>query len=105
MPARTTPALGIAAFAAAGLACSAFLPFSISFAGAEFPRQAAMMSGALIAFYQIGYGIAAFGVGPLRQLAGLDFASLFSAGSFVALALAIAVGQLVRHYPHATTRG
>ena len=96
--------IGIAAFAAAGLACSAFLPFSISFAGAEFPRQAAMMSGALIAFYQIGYGIAAFGVGPLRQLAGLDFASLFSAGSFVALALAIAVGQLVRHYPHATSR-
>ena len=95
--------IGIASFAAAGLACSAFLPFSISFAGAEFPRQAAMMSGALIAFYQIGYGIAAFGVGPLRQLAGLDFASLFSAGSFVALALAIAVGQLVRHYPHATT--
>lgn len=97
--------IGIASFAAAGLACSAFLPFSISFAGAEFPRQAAMMSGALIAFYQIGYGIAAFGVGPLRQLAGLDFASLFSAGSFVALALAIAAGQLVRHYPHATTRG
>jgi MFS transporter, FHS family, glucose/mannose:H+ symporter len=94
--------IGIAGFAAAGLACSALLPFNISFAGGEFPRQAAMMSGALIAFYQVGYGIAAFGVGPLRQLAGLNFASLFSAGSFVALALVIAVGQLVRHYPHAT---
>jgi FHS family glucose/mannose:H+ symporter-like MFS transporter len=95
--------IGIAAFAAAGLACSAFLPFSISFAGAEFPRQAAMMSGALIAFYQIGYGIAAFGVGPLRQLAGLDFATLFSAGSIIALALAIAAGQLIRHHAHATS--
>lgn len=39
-------ASGIAGFAAVGFACSAFLPFSISFAGAEFPRQAATMSGA-----------------------------------------------------------
>jgi fucose permease len=89
--------IGIAGFAAAGLACSAFLPFSISFAGAEFPRQAATMSGALIAFYQIGYGIAAFGVGPLRQLGGLDYSTLFSAGSLVALALAIVAVQLIGH--------
>jgi MFS family permease len=88
---------GIAGFAAAGLACSAFLPVSISFAGAEFPRQAATMSGALIAFYQVGYGIAAFGVGPMRQLAGLDFSTLFSLGSLFALALAIVALRLVRH--------
>jgi len=37
--------IGIAGFADAGLACSAFLPFSISFAGAEFPRQAAICRG------------------------------------------------------------
>jgi fucose permease len=88
-------ALGIAGFAAAGLACSAFLPFSISFAGAEFPRQAATMSGALIAFYQVGYGVAAFGVGPMRQLARLDFSTLYSAGSAVALALALVAVPLV----------
>ena len=41
----------------------------------------ATMSGALIAFYQVGYGVAAFGVGPLRQLAGLDYSSLFSVRS------------------------
>ena len=87
---------GIAGFGAAGLACSAFLPFSISFAGTEFPRQAATMSGALIAFYQIGYGIAAFGVGPLRQLGGLDYSTLFSAGSLVAIALGIAAIRLTR---------
>jgi hypothetical protein len=29
-------------------------------------------AGGLIAFYQIGYGIAAFGVGPLQTWAGLD---------------------------------
>jgi fucose permease len=92
---------GIVGFAAAGLACSAFLPFSISFAGAEFPRQAATMSGALIAFYQVGYGVAAFGVGPMRQLAGLDYSDLFSVGSLVALALAVATVQVVRHPAHA----
>jgi FHS family glucose/mannose:H+ symporter-like MFS transporter len=88
---------GIAGFAAAGLACSAFLPLSISFAGAEFPRLAATMSGALIAFYQIGFGIAAFGVGPMRQLVGLDYSTLFSAGSLVALALAFVAATVARH--------
>jgi len=94
--------VGIAAFAAAGLACSAMLPFSISFAGAEFPRQAATMSGALIAFYQIGYGVAAFGVGPLRQLAGWSFSNVFSMGSVVAAALAGVALLLVRHAPHSS---
>jgi FHS family glucose/mannose:H+ symporter-like MFS transporter len=96
-------AIGIAGFAAVGFACSAFLPFSISFAGAEFPRQAATMSGALIAFYQVGFGIAAFGVGSLRQLGGLDYSSLFSVSSLVALALAVAAVQLIRRPAHATT--
>jgi fucose permease len=87
---------GLLAFGAAGLACSAILPFSISFAGTAFPRQAAMMSGALIAFYQVGYGIAAFGVGPLRPLTGIAYSAVFSAGSVVALALAVVAFLVVR---------
>jgi hypothetical protein len=31
-------------------------------------------------FYQAGYGVAAFGVGPLRQLAGLPFRTIYSLG-------------------------
>jgi predicted MFS family arabinose efflux permease len=89
-------ATGIAAFAVAGLACSAFLPFSISFAGAEFPRQAATMSGALIAVYQVGYGVAAFGVGPLRQLSGLAYSTVYALGGVVAVALALAAFLLIR---------
>jgi FHS family glucose/mannose:H+ symporter-like MFS transporter len=89
-------ASGIAAFAIAGLACSAFLPFSISFAGAEFPRQAATMSGALIAVYQVGYGVAAFGVGPMRQHAGLDYSTVYALGGIVALALALVALLLIR---------
>ena len=91
-----TAASGIAAFAVAGLACSAFLPFSISFAGTEFPRQAAMMSGSLIAIYQVGYGVAAFGVGPMRQHAGLDYATVYALGGIVALALALVALLLIR---------
>jgi MFS transporter, FHS family, glucose/mannose:H+ symporter len=93
-----TAASGIAAFAVAGLACSAFLPFSISFAGSEFPHQAAMMSGALIAIYQVGYGVAAFGVGPIRQHAGLDYSTVFALGGIVAIALALAALLLIRGF-------
>ena len=50
---------GIVALGLAGLACSAFLPLSISFGGTEFPRLSAMVAGELIAFYQLGYGVAA----------------------------------------------
>ena len=83
-------------FGAAGLACSAFLPLSISLAGEEFPRLAATMSGELIASYQIGYGVAAFGVGPLREFGGLAFSTIFAAGGGVALMLAFVAWRLGR---------
>src|SRR5215469_4025769 len=66
---------GILGFGLAGLACSALLPLSISFGGSEFPRLTALVSGELIAFYQVGYGLAAFGVGPLHDRAGLPLST------------------------------
>ena len=87
---------GAFAFGAAGLVCSGILPLSLSLAGAEFPRRAATMSGELIAFYQIGYGIAAFGVGPLRERAGVDYASAFSLGSLPAAMLGILAWWIIR---------
>ena len=66
------PHLAIAAFALAGLGCSALLPLTMSFAEEELTTITASVAGGLIAFYQIGYGIAAFGVGPLQGLAGLE---------------------------------
>ena len=68
----SNPYLGIVAFALAGLGCSALLPLTMSFAEEELTTIAASVAGGLIAFYQIGYGIAAFGVGPLESRAGLD---------------------------------
>jgi fucose permease len=78
---------GILAFALAGLGCSAFLPLCISLSGRQFPSFAAVMSGQLIAFYQVGYGIAAFGVGPLRDLTGRPLEVIYSAGTLVAAAM------------------
>jgi MFS transporter, FHS family, glucose/mannose:H+ symporter len=92
---------GIVVFGLAGLACSAFLPFSISFSGDEFPRLSAVMAGAMIAFYQLGYGVAAFGTGPLRDSIGLSFSTIFSAGSIVALPLIVVTWFVIRRPPAA----
>jgi len=87
---------GIIALGLAGLACSAFLPLSISFGGKEFPHLSAVMAGELIAFYQAGYGVAAFGIGPLHDPLGLAFATIFAAGSLVALPLVLIAYLIVR---------
>jgi fucose permease len=90
---------GTLVFAMAGLACSAFLPLSISFGGDEFPYLSAVMAGELIAFYQLGYGVAAFGTGPLRDTMGLSFSMIFAGGSVVALPLAVIARLIIRRPP------
>ena len=87
---------GIMVFGLAGLACSGFLPLSISFAGGEFPRLSAVMAGGLIAFYQLGYGVAAFGIGPLQGLFGFSFSTIFAAGSVVAAPIIIIAWLVIR---------
>jgi hypothetical protein len=69
------------------------LPFLLAGAFAlisVLPRGAAglgiVASGLLIAFYQLGYGIAAFGVGPLRD-AGFSLPALIGASAVVAVVL------------------
>ncbi|MGD1088332.1 MAG: MFS transporter [Verrucomicrobiota bacterium] len=85
---KTSSFLGILTFALAGLGCSALLPLTISFGQKELTTIAASVAGGLIAFYQIGYGIAAFGVGPLQTWAGLDLNVIFGGTAIVALAMA-----------------
>jgi fucose permease len=80
---------GIVAFGLTGLACSAFFPLCISLSTQRFPRFGAAMSGELIAFYQAGYGVAAFGVGPLRDFIGGPFGTIYFLGSLVAAAMLI----------------
>lgn len=59
------PAFGVLAFGLAGLGCSALLPLSISFGQEELTAVSRAVTGGVIAFYQLGYGIAAFGIGPV----------------------------------------
>jgi len=87
---------GLAIFALAGLGCSAMLPLMISFGQKQMSTIAASVAGLLIAFYQLGYGIAAFGVGPLENLAGLALGRIFAFTAIPALALAVLVALLSR---------
>ena len=87
---------GVLAFGFAGLACSAFLPLSISFGGTEFPRLTAVVSGELVAFYQVGYGIAAFGTGLLRDATGVHLSTIYAGASLVAGAMIVLAFLVIR---------
>jgi MFS family permease len=84
--ARGSAPLAVAEFALAGLGCSALLPLTISLSEDLFTSPA--VSGRLIAVYQIGYGIAAFGVGPLVT-GGVRLGDVFAGAAAVALAISI----------------
>jgi MFS family permease len=80
---------GIVAFALAGLGCSALLPLTIGFGEEELAAMAAAVAGGVIAFYQVGYGIAAFGVGPLLD-GGVKLSTVYGVSAAVAVALGFA---------------
>ncbi len=90
------PYLGILAFTMAGLGCSALLPLTMSFAEEELTTVAASVAGGLIAFYQIGYGIAAFGVGPLESAAGLGMNAIYGGTAIIALVMSALSFVVVR---------
>ncbi|XHR30067.1 MAG: MFS transporter [Chthoniobacteraceae bacterium] len=96
---KNNSAFGILAFALAGLGCSALLPLTISFGQEELTAISASVAGYLIAFYQMGYGIAAFGVGPLLGAAGLSLSSIYGGTALIALVLAALSFGVVRHQP------
>jgi MFS family permease len=91
--------LGVLAFGLAGLGCSALLPLTISFGQEELVVIATTIAGGLIAFYQMGYGIAAFGVGPLEEYSGLSLTNLYGIAAVVALFLAGLSFRITRQKP------
>jgi MFS family permease len=81
-------AAGVLAFGLAGLGCSALLPLTISFAEAKLVAIAAAAAGWVIAAYQLGYGIAAFGAGPLQD-AGISLSTIFAMSAAAAAVMGV----------------
>jgi predicted MFS family arabinose efflux permease len=81
-----SPALGVLAFGLAGLGCSALLPLTISFGQEQLVVMSASVAGGVIAFYQLGYGIAAFGAGPLQD-AGVGLPTIFGFAAVAAVVM------------------
>jgi fucose permease len=84
-------AAGVLAFGLAGLGCSALLPLTIGFAEERLITISAAAAGWVIAAYQLGYGIAAFGAGPLQD-AGVTLPTIYA----MAAGAAVAMGLLAR---------
>jgi MFS family permease len=82
------PVLGVLAFGLAGFGCSALLPLTISFGQEELTAVGAAVAGGVIAFYQLGYGIAAFGVGPLLDH-GVELSTVYALAAIVAAAMGL----------------
>jgi fucose permease len=79
---------GVLSFALTGLGCSALLPLTISFAQEQLVAISASVAGGMIAFYQVGYGIAAFGVGPLEHK-GLSLSDIFGLSAVIAVVMTL----------------
>lgn len=86
-PGETNTGLGL--FALAGVGCSALLPLIISYGEQQLPQLGQSTAGILIALYQVGYGLAAFGGGALQQSLRLPMQSIFALGAVLALAQAL----------------
>ena len=87
--------LGVLAFALAGLGCSALLPLTLSFGQEQLAGIATAVAGGVIAFYQLGYGIAAIGGGKLQD-AGAPLPTLFAWAAVAALAMGVLSFVLAR---------
>ncbi|MBL4686806.1 MAG: hypothetical protein JKY37_19570, partial [Nannocystaceae bacterium] len=70
---------GLALFAVAGLACSAFFPITLALATQRFPGRAPAIASVLVATLAVGIGSGSFLLGALRELASFDMLYRISA--------------------------
>ena len=93
-PTANSAGAGIALFALAGLACSGFFPMTVGYGEATFPNIVELAAGWLIAAYQLGYGLAAFGAGALQNVISLSAIFRLVAILVVVMAiLAVPIGR------------
>jgi predicted MFS family arabinose efflux permease len=98
-PTARTAGAGIALFALGGLACSGFFPMTIGYGESTFPDIVELATGWLIAAYQLGYGIAAFGAGALQN--AISLSAVFRLVAVLVLAMAVLAAAIARrqHQP------
>jgi MFS family permease len=84
---------GIVVFALAGLACSGFFPMTVGYGETAFPELVTLAAGWLIAAYQLGYGVAAFGAGALEYWISLSV--IFAGAAILAGVMAVLATRVV----------
>ncbi len=72
LPYADTPSRGIAGFALAGIACSAFFPLSIGLASQRFEKHVPWVSSMLIAALMVGVGLGSYVIGLLRDAVAME---------------------------------
>jgi MFS family permease len=92
------PALGVLAFGLAGLCCSTLLPLTISFGQEELVAFSGAVAGGVIACYQLGYGIAAFGIGPLVDH-GVGLPTIYAVAAGIAAVMGTVSFAVARRRP------
>ena len=95
LPVHASGAYGVAAFALAGLGISALLPLVLSLSERAMPGVATEATSIVFASYLIGYGIAAFGVGPLQER-GISLPTIDVFGLGIALVVAVLAFIIVK---------
>jgi predicted MFS family arabinose efflux permease len=97
-PTASTAGAGIALFGLGGLACSGFFPMTVGYGEATFPSIIELAAGWLIAAYQVGYGLAAFGAGALQHVVSLSTVFRIAAGAAAGMGL-LALVVASRQHP------
>jgi MFS transporter, FHS family, glucose/mannose:H+ symporter len=94
-PAAGSAGAGIGIFAFGGLACSGFFPMTIGYGESTFPGIVELAAGWLIAAYQVGYGLAAFGAGALQRVVSLS--TVFRVAGVAVIAMSVLAVGVARH--------
>ncbi len=103
LPLINSAGTGIALFAVAGLACSAFFPLTITLISKRFPGHVAWVSSMMIAAVTVGIGIGSFVIGPLRQL--LPLQQLYRLSAFYpGILLLLAIFLLQTEHRHSSAK-
>ncbi len=102
IPLARSASTGIACFTLGGSACSGFFPMTVGYGESSFPGIVELAAGWLIASYQLGYGLAAFGGGALQSVVSL--ATVFRLAALLALVMGVLAVPIARRQHRSSSR-